>query len=120
MATISRNILSGSTNGRPLALAADSGTYTTVHTGPTTAADHIELFVYLSNISTSQEIVTIAIGGTADGDKIKIKVPPESTVLALPGITIKGDGGSGIAITAASTTAGKVNATGYTNLIDAS
>ena len=120
MATISRNILSGSTNGRPLALAADSGTFTTVHTGPTTAADMIEAWVWISNISTSQEIVTIAIGGTADGDKIKIKVPAESTVLALPGITIKGDGGSGIAITAASTNASKCNATGYINLIDAS
>ena len=119
MATISRNILSGSTNGRPLALAIDSGTFTTVHTGPTTAADMVEVYVYLSNISTSQEIVTIAIGGTEDGDKMKIKVPAESTVLALPGITIKGDGGSGIAITAASTTANKVNATGYINLIDA-
>ena len=119
MATISRNILSGSTNGRPLSLAIDSGTFTTVHTGPTTAADMIEAWVWISNISTSQEIVTIAIGGTADGDKMKIKVPPESTVLALPGITIKGDGGSGIAITAASTTANKCNATGYINLIDA-
>lgn len=120
MATISRNILSGSTHGRPLALAADSGNFTAVHTGPTTAADLIEIYLYLSNISTSQEIVTIAIGGTADGDKIKVKVPAESTVLALPGITIKGDGGSGVAITAASTTAAKVNATGYINLIDAS
>ena len=119
MATISRNILSGSTNGRPLALAVDSGTYTTVHTVTSTAADYEVVWLYLSNISTAQELVSIRIGGTADGDTIKVKVPAESTVLALPGVTIKGDGGSGVVITAASTTANKVNATGYINLIDA-
>jgi hypothetical protein len=119
MATISRNHLSGSTDGRPLALAIDTGTYTTVHTVTSTAADFEEVWIWLSNISTSQEIVTIAFGGTADGDKIKVQVPPESTVLAVPGWTIQGNSSTAVAITAGSTTANKVNATGYINLIDA-
>ena len=120
MATISRNHLSGSTDGRPLALAVDSGTYTTVHTVTATAADFEEVWIWLSNISTSQEIVTIAFGGTADGDKIKVKVPAESTVLAVPGWTIQGNSGNAIAITAGATTANKLNACGHINLIDAS
>jgi len=119
MATISRNHLSGSTDGRPLALAIDSGTYTTVHTCTGTVADFEEVWIWLSNISTSQELVTIAFGGTADGDKIKVKVPAESTVLAVPGWTIQGNSSTAVVITAASTTANKVNATGYINLIDA-
>mgnify|MGYP003122472678 FL=1 len=119
MATISRNHLSGSTDGRPLALAVDSGTYTTVHTVTSTAADFEEVWIWLSNISASQEIVTIAFGGTADGDKIKVKVPAESTVLAVPGWTIQGNASTAVVVTAASVTANKVNATGYINLIDA-
>jgi hypothetical protein len=118
MATISRNHLSGSTDGRPLALAVDSGTYTTVHTVTSTAADFEEVWIWLSNISTSQELVTIAFGGTADGDKIKVKVPAESTVLAVPGWTIQGNSSTAVVITAASSTASKVNCTGYINLID--
>tara|TARA_Y100000004_G_scaffold182526_1_gene229366 strand:- start:5898 stop:6260 length:363 start_codon:yes stop_codon:yes gene_type:complete len=119
MATISRNKLSGSTDGRPLALAVDSGTFTTVHTVTSVAADFEEVWIWLSNINTTQEIVTIRIGGTSDGDKIIVKVPAESTVLAVPGWTIKGNNSTAVVITAASTTANKVNATGYINLIDA-
>jgi hypothetical protein len=119
MATIVRNHLSGSTDGRPVALAVDSGTYTTVHTCTSTAADFEEIWIWLSNISAAQEVVTIAFGGTADGDKVKIKVPAESTVLAVPGWTIQGNASTAVVVTAASTTANKVNATGYINTIDA-
>jgi hypothetical protein len=119
MATISRNHLSGSTDGRPLALAIDSGTFTTVHTVTSTAADFEEVWIWLANISTSQEIVTLRFGGTADGDTVKVTVPAESTVLACPGWTIQGNASTAVVITAASTTANKVNALGHINLIDA-
>jgi len=119
MATISRNHLSGSTDGRPLGLAIDSGTFTTVHTVTSTAADFEEVYIYLSNISTSQEVVTLRFGGTADGDTIKVKVPAESTVLAVPGLTLQGNSSTAIVITGATQTAGKVNVTGFINTIDA-
>ena len=120
MATISRDHLSGSTDGKPIALAVDSGTYTTVHTGPTDAAHWIELWLYFSNITSAQATVTVAIGGTADANKIKIKVPAQSTVLGVPGWTIQGNSGAAITVTAATTTAAAVNCMGHINLIDGS
>tara|TARA_R110002012_G_scaffold97961_2_gene235116 strand:- start:22 stop:381 length:360 start_codon:yes stop_codon:yes gene_type:complete len=117
VATIKRDHLSGAANGIPIALAIDSGTFTTIHSITTTVADFEEVYIWLSNINTSQEIVTLTFGGTSDVNKIKVKVPPESTVLAVPGWTFQGASGPNT-ITGGSTTANKVNVHGYINLID--
>jgi len=118
MATISRNHLSGCANGIPVGLAIDSGTFTTIHSITTTVADFEEVWIWLSNISTATEIVTLTFGGTADANKVIVQVPPESTVLAVPGWTFQGVAGPNT-ITGASVTANKVNVHGYINLIDA-
>ena len=117
MATIVRNHLSGSTNGIPFALAVDTGTFTTIHSITTTTADFEEVWVWLSNISTSSETVTLTFGGTNDANKVKVKVPAESTVLAVPGWTFQGASGPNT-ITGASVSADVVNVHGYINLID--
>ena len=117
MATIIRNHLSGSTNGIPFALAVDTGTFTTIHSITTTTADFEEVWVWLSNISTSSETVTLTFGGTADANKVKVKVPAESTVLAVPGWTFQGASGPNT-ITGASQNPSVVNVHGYINLID--
>ena len=117
MATISRNHLSECADGVPIALAIDTGNYTAIHTCTTTTADFEEVWLWLSNISTATEIVTLTFGGTSDNNKIKIQVPAEATVLAVPGWTFQGKSG-GVEITGASTTANKVNVHGYINLFD--
>ena len=119
MATVIRHHLTGSTDGVPFALAVDSGTLTVVHATTTTTADFEEVWIWLSNINTSTEIVTLAFGGTADVNKMKIQVPAESTVLAVPGITFQGKTSTGVTIAGGSTTANKVNVFGHINLIDA-
>ena len=117
MATMIRNHLSGCADGVPVALAIDTGTYTTIHTVTTTTADFEEVWIWLANISTITETVTLAFGGSADVNKVKILVPAQSVVLAVPGWTFQGKG-SPVVITGASTTAAKVNVHGYINLID--
>lgn len=118
MATIIRDHLSGCANGIPVALAVDSGTFTTIHSITTTTADFEEVWIWLSNISTATEVVTLTFGGTSDNNKVKVVVPAEATVLAVPGWTFQGASGPNT-ITGASTTADKVNVHGYINLIDA-
>ena len=117
MATIIRNHLSGSTNGIPFALAVDTGTFTTIHSITTTTADFEAVWVWLSNISTSPETVTLHFAGTGDANKVKVKVPAESTVLACPGWTFQGASGPNT-ITGASQNPNVVNVHGYINLID--
>ena len=117
MATISKDILSGSTKGEPVALPINTGTFVTVHTGPTNSAHYDEVFLYATNsIGTGEETITVRIGGTGNVNKIKAKVSPGQTVLVLPGIAIKGDS-TPVVIDAASTTADKVNVFGFTNKI---
>lgn len=117
MATISRNHLSGCTDGIPIGLAVDTGNFTAIHTCTTTTADFEEIWIWLANTNTSQEIVTLTFGGTAANNKVMVKVPAESTVLAVPGWTFQGKSG-GVAITGACSTADKVNVFGHINLID--
>tara|TARA_R110000824_G_scaffold249220_3_gene438175 strand:- start:2179 stop:2538 length:360 start_codon:yes stop_codon:yes gene_type:complete len=118
MAIISRNHLSGCTDGIPVALAVDSGTFTTIHTITTTTADFEEVWIWLSNISTATEVVTLTFGGTSAVNKCIVTVPPETTVLAVPGWTFQGVAGPKT-ITGGSVTADKINVFGYINLIDA-
>lgn len=117
MATLKRINLSGCTNGIPVGLAADSGTFTTIHSITTTVADYEEVWVWLANTDTSQQIVTLTFGGTAANNKVMVKVPAETTVLAVPGWTFKGASGPNT-ITGASGTADKVNVHGYVNHFD--
>ena len=118
MATISRNHLSGCTDGVPIGLAADTGNFTAIHTCTTTDVDFEEVWIWLANIYTQTQIVTLTFGGSAANNKVMVQVPAESTVLAVPGLTFQGKSG-GVAISGASTAADKVNVFGYINLIDA-
>ena len=118
MATISRNHLSGATNGHTLLLAIDSGAYTTVHTPTTTTADFEEIWIWLANVTTSTQIVTFQIGhDTNVNNRIVVQVPAESVILALPGITLQG--ASTYTVKAASSAANSITAWGHINLIDA-
>lgn len=115
MATFKREVLSGSTNGLP----EDLGTsQTVIHEIETTVADHEEVWVWLSNITTSQVVVTLQIGDDSAADKrVMVKVPAESTVLAIPGWTYKGQSGPK-SIKGATGSANQVNFSGYVNHID--
>ena len=119
MATISRLTLSGSTDGRGVAVAAIASAGTTIHTGPTVVADYHEIWLWASNTNTTAETLVIEFGGTAPiGDHFVTVIQPNETVLVVPGWTIKGNA-SALIVKAFSTTTNKVNIVGHYNLIDA-
>lgn len=117
MATISKNHLSGSTDGKPIQVPINTGAFATVHTGPSDPNNFDEVWIWASNANGSvDEIVIVRIGGTGDEYKIKAVVSPQETVLMVPGIPIQGNA-TPIVIDVASSTANKVNVIGYVNQI---
>ena len=84
MATFSKLVLSGSTDGKPIAIAATTTPGTLLHTAHATALDEITLF--LCNNTTSSVTVTIEFGGVTTSEQIIITLPPrEGDVLVVAG-----------------------------------
>jgi hypothetical protein len=61
MATYSKQILSGSTSNKPIAVSATATAGTLIHTAHSTALD--EIWLYAVNSSTSSVKLTIEFGG---------------------------------------------------------
>ena len=119
MATMSKEILSGSTNGKGVkATGTDSANAVTVHTATTggSNADIDEIFVYATNTSAAQVKLTIEFGGTAVDDHIVVNVPAETTVLAVPGLILR----AGLVVKAFAGSANVINCHGFVNRIDIS
>ena len=119
MATISKDILSGSTDGKPIAVPinTDPDAFTTVHTGPTDSNHYDVLFLYATNANGStNEQVTVRMNGTANNGKIKAVIPPQETVLIVPGIPIKGNS-SAVVVDVGGSSANSANVFGYVNKI---
>lgn len=88
--TYSKQILSGSTNGRMIEVNASASPGTTVHTVQATATTSREE-VYLSamNSATANAIVTIEWGGTGTADQIVDTIAPNSGLrLLVNGISL--------------------------------
>ncbi len=84
---LTKEYLSGSTTGRGIKIAATATAGTLVHTAHATAKD--KLWVYLSNTSASDVVATIEFGGTTSvDDHVKVTVPANKTILAIPGLII--------------------------------
>jgi hypothetical protein len=119
MATFSKNILSGSTNGRPILVNQTAiATGTTIHTGPTETSSFDEIWLYASNTSTASKKLIIGWGGVADPDDlIEINLAAESgLVLIAPGLILKGVG-TALIVKASATDATSINILGYVNSI---
>jgi hypothetical protein len=71
-------VLSGSTNGKQIKIAASSTPGTTIHTAHATALDQI--WLYADNDDASDILLTIEFGGTTDVDNtIKVTIPARGT-----------------------------------------
>ena len=79
--------LSGSTDGRPIAVAATSSPGTTIHTAQSTTDDRYD-WVELSfnNIDSVSRNLTIEWGGTSASDRIMdaVPIPANSPQFTLP------------------------------------
>lgn len=118
MATFSKTILSGSTDGRGVLVVATASAGTTIHTGSSTAATLHEIWLYASNPDTVSHVLTIQWGGTsAPDDSIVITVPAYAgLMLVSPGLLIKGNA-TPLVVKAFADTASKVVMHGYVNVI---
>ena len=118
MATYSKLILSGSTDGRAIKVAATSSPGTTIHTGSATAATIDEVWLYAYNSSASAVVLTIQWGSTSTpDDDIKLSIPATSGLtLVVPGLLIKGNA-TPLVVRAYAATTNVVTVSGYVNRI---
>lgn len=118
MATFSKVLHSGSTGGKPVKVIANASTGTTIHTTGSSASVIDEVWVYATNTSANAVLLTLEWGGvTSPDDKIISSIPPQSTVVVVPGQALVGTGSAGRTIGAFAATANVINVFGYVNRI---
>lgn len=116
MATFSKIKLSGSTNGRGIAVAATATLGTTIHATGATALD--ELWLYANNTHSSAVVLTVEFGGvttTSDLIQQSIAATPSGLVLVCAGLILTGS----TTVTAFAGTASKIELFGFVNRITA-
>ena len=88
--TIARQLLSGSTNGRGIKVAATATPGTTIHTAHATSLD--EVWLWCINNDTVARKLTVEFGGTTSPDDlIQVTIPAQSGLtLVSPGLTVTG------------------------------
>ena len=85
----SRQLLSGSTNGRPIEVATVATPGTTLHTVQSTGTDaREETHLFAANRSTATMPLTIEPGGAATTDQIMVHIPSQAGWFRIdPGIS---------------------------------
>ncbi len=118
MATFTKSILSGSTDGRGIEIAATATAGTLLHTGSTTATDLDEIWLWAVNSSATAEKLTLEWGGvTVSDDLIELTIPAEGGLIQItPGLLIKGNAVALIVRAFAGTT-NVINIHGFVNRV---
>jgi hypothetical protein len=121
MATFDKKLLSGSTGGKAIKVAATATPGTTIHTTGTSSSDIDEVWLYATNTSGSDVLLTVEYGGTTSPDDlIEVTITAEAGLtLILPGTVLTGDGAAGRTVAAFAGTADVINVHGYVNRITA-
>ena len=93
MATFTKTILSGGTDGKSIKVAATATAGTLLHTGSATVTTLDEVWLYAVNSSASSVKLTVEWGeATAPDGNIEVTVQPEAgLVTVIPGLLIKGN-----------------------------
>lgn len=116
MATFSKELLSASTDGRAIIVAADATPGTLIHTASATANVLDEIWLYASNKSGDQQALTIEFGDDTAGERLVIglsSVSDPQLALVIPGVPLA----AGLEVRAFSTDASVVSIVGYVNRI---
>jgi len=118
MATYTRKILSGSTDGKGILVVATASSGTTIHTGPASASTKQEVWLYAINTDYYQHTLTIQYGGTTSpNDDIVLVIPAQvGLTLVVSGLMLVGNA-TPLVIRAYADTASKVVVNGYVNEI---
>ena len=116
MATFSKQLLSGSTNGKAIKVAATATAGTLIHTAASGTSTIDEIWLYAHNTSGTAVKLTIEWGeATAPDGHIEINIGAEGTgmVLVAPGIPLQ----NSLVVRAFAGTANVINIFGYVNRI---
>ncbi len=111
--TFTKVILSGSTSGKQIKVAATATAGTTIHTAHATALD--EIWLWAVNSSTTAVKITVEWGeATAPDGNIEVTIPGESGYLmVVPGLVLTGS----LVVKAFAGTANVLLVNGYVNRI---
>tara|TARA_R100001530_G_scaffold128729_1_gene98611 strand:+ start:28 stop:381 length:354 start_codon:yes stop_codon:yes gene_type:complete len=117
MATYSKQLLSGGTNGKNIEVAATSSAGTTIHTAVSGTSDMDEVWLYACNTDSTDRKLTIEYGGTTSSDDLtEITITAEAGwVLVCPGLLLQ----NGLIVKAFAATANVININGFVNRITA-
>jgi len=117
MATFSKVLLSGSTDGKAIKVAATATAGTTIHTAGAGQSNRDEIWLYAVNSSASSVKLTIEWGeATAPDGNIELTVTGESgLVLVIPGLLLQ----NSLVCKAFAATANVILIHGYVNRITA-
>jgi hypothetical protein len=116
MATYSKQLLSGSTNGKGIKVVATATAGTLIHTAIAGTSSEDEIWLYAHNTSATAVKLTLEWGGVASpDDHIEITIGAEGTglILVAPGILLQ----NGLVVRAFAGTANVINIFGYVNRI---
>jgi hypothetical protein len=120
MATFSKLILSGSTDGKGIKVVQTATAGTTIHTGSSTATTLDEIWLYAVNTDTTDRKLTIEWGGVSSPDDlIEYTVKAENGLyLIAAGLLIKGNA-TPLVVRAFAATGTAIVIHGYVNRITA-
>ena len=116
MATYSKELLSGSTQGKGILVAETATAGTTIHTAVAGTTDIDEIWLYGVNTHSADLKLTLEWGeATEPNGNIEITVPAEEGLMLLvPGLLLQ----NGLIVKAFAGTANEIVIHGYVNRID--
>lgn len=90
-ASVSKVLLDGSTNGKPIKVGATATPGTTIHTAVSGTTNLDEIWIWANNTDTTVRKLTIEYGGTTSPDcTIEVGIPAESGLyLVVPGLLLQ-------------------------------
>ena len=117
MATYSKELLSGSTNGKNIKVAATATAGTTIHTATSGTSNLDEIWLYACNTDSTDRKLTIEYGGATSPDELtEITITAEAGwVLVVPGLLLQ----NSLVVKAFAAAANVVNINGFVNRVTA-
>lgn len=115
MATFTKMLLSGSTNGRNIEVVATATPGTLIHTAVTGVTDLDEIYIFAINTSAATVLLTIEFGGvTSTDDLVRINLEAnKGAYLVIPGWLLQ----NALVVRAFAGTTAVVNINGYVHRI---